>query len=286
MLARKTKWTEWAGPARQRQHLQGARASRLDDDAASRRASTSATAGRGARERGEEALGDVRVPVREARADRSDRARSPTSARDGTVYVHMSTAQNPQAMRWELAMMLNTPIDKVVVRNYDGSGHYGRSNGGSTGAEDEAVDPLAGRRQAGPAAVDALGRHAVVDAAPAGVLGRAGRPRRERQARLVPGRPLHAGDAGRPHGRRAARRAADDPGAERRRRIPGTFGSTPNGISDPWVYDQVPNALQTGFGTFQIGTDPKAPTSTRRSGCATTACARRRSGSRTSRRSR
>jgi CO/xanthine dehydrogenase Mo-binding subunit len=39
---------------------------------------------------------------------------------------------------------------------------------------------------------------------------------------------------------------------------PGTFGSTPNGISDPWVYDRVPNALQVGLGTFQVGTDPKA----------------------------
>ena len=35
--------------------------------------------------------------------------------------------------------MLNTTTDKIVVRNFDGSGHYGRSNGGSTGAEDEAV---------------------------------------------------------------------------------------------------------------------------------------------------
>jgi CO/xanthine dehydrogenase Mo-binding subunit len=40
--------------------------------------------------------------------------------------------------------------------------------------------------------------------------------------------------------------------------FPGTFGSTPNGISDPWVYDQVPNSLQVGYGTFQIGTDAKA----------------------------
>jgi hypothetical protein len=39
---------------------------------------------------------------------------------------------------------------------------------------------------------------------------------------------------------------------------PGTFGSIVNGISDPWVYDQVPNALQVGYGTFQLGTDPKA----------------------------
>ena len=49
---------------------------------------------------------------------------------DGMVYVYVHSA-NPQAMRWELATMLNTTIDKVVVRNFDGSGHYGRSNGGS-----------------------------------------------------------------------------------------------------------------------------------------------------------
>ena len=149
-------------------------------------------------------------------------------------------------------MMLGTSTDKVVVRNYDGSGHYGRSNGGSTGAEDEAVIISQAVGQAGPAPVDALGRHAVVDAAPAGVLRRAGGPRRERQARRVPGRPLHAGDAGRPHGRCAARRAADDLGADDDA-YPGTFGSTVNGISDPWVYDQVPNAQQRGLGTFQIG---------------------------------
>jgi CO/xanthine dehydrogenase Mo-binding subunit len=41
--------------------------------------------------------------------------------------------------------------------------------------------------------------------------------------------------------------------------IPGWIGSTPNGISDPWIYDQVPNALQRGLGTFQLGTDPTSP---------------------------
>jgi CO/xanthine dehydrogenase Mo-binding subunit len=39
----------------------------------------------------------------------------------------------------------------------------------------------------------------------------------------------------------------------------GSFASTANGISDPWMYDKVPNALQKAFGTFQVGTDPKAP---------------------------
>jgi CO/xanthine dehydrogenase Mo-binding subunit len=35
--------------------------------------------------------------------------------------------------------MLTTPVDRVVVRTFAGPGHYGRSNGGNAGAEDEAV---------------------------------------------------------------------------------------------------------------------------------------------------
>ena len=36
-------------------------------------------------------------------------------------------------------MMLGTSIDNVVVRAFPGPGHYGRSNGGNAGGEDEAV---------------------------------------------------------------------------------------------------------------------------------------------------
>ena len=57
---------------------------------------------------------------------------------DGTVFVHTHN-QNPQALRGQLAMMLGTSVDNVVVRIYAGPGHYGRSNGGNAGAEDEAV---------------------------------------------------------------------------------------------------------------------------------------------------
>jgi CO/xanthine dehydrogenase Mo-binding subunit len=35
--------------------------------------------------------------------------------------------------------MLGVSPDKVIVRSYPGSGHYGRSNGGNAGAEDQAV---------------------------------------------------------------------------------------------------------------------------------------------------
>ena len=57
---------------------------------------------------------------------------------DGSVYVYTHT-QNPQALRSGIAHMLSTPVDRVVVRTFAGAGHYGRSNGGNAGAEDEAV---------------------------------------------------------------------------------------------------------------------------------------------------
>jgi nicotinate dehydrogenase subunit B len=57
---------------------------------------------------------------------------------DGTVHVHAHT-QNAQALRTQIAQMLSMSPDKVTVHTYAGAGHYGRSNGGNAGAEDEAV---------------------------------------------------------------------------------------------------------------------------------------------------
>src|ERR1700716_28251 len=57
---------------------------------------------------------------------------------DGTVHIHTHT-QNPQALRAQTALMLGTSIYTGIVRIYAGPGHYGRSNGGTAGAEDEAV---------------------------------------------------------------------------------------------------------------------------------------------------
>jgi nicotinate dehydrogenase subunit B len=57
---------------------------------------------------------------------------------DGTVHVHAHT-QNAQALRTQIALMLGFAPEKVTVHTYAGAGHYGRSNGGNAGAEDEAV---------------------------------------------------------------------------------------------------------------------------------------------------
>ena len=57
---------------------------------------------------------------------------------DGSVTLH-TLSQNPQHLRRMIAKMLGCGEDKVVVRTHPGAGHYGRSNGGSAGSEDEAV---------------------------------------------------------------------------------------------------------------------------------------------------
>ena len=57
---------------------------------------------------------------------------------DGLATLH-TVSQNPQHLRRMIAKMLGTADGSVVVRTYPGPGHFGRSNGGSAGSEDEAV---------------------------------------------------------------------------------------------------------------------------------------------------
>src|SRR4029078_12145655 len=70
--------------------------------------------------------------------------------KDGTVFIYTHN-QNPQALRAESAQMLSTAPDNVVVRTFSGPGHYGRSNGGNAGAEDEAAILFAAVGRAGSA---------------------------------------------------------------------------------------------------------------------------------------
>jgi CO/xanthine dehydrogenase Mo-binding subunit len=57
---------------------------------------------------------------------------------DGTVTVWTHSSQS-QGLRVRIAHMLNTPIDKVVVRWLEHSGQYGRTTEGGDGAEGDAV---------------------------------------------------------------------------------------------------------------------------------------------------
>lgn len=57
---------------------------------------------------------------------------------NGTVTVH-THSQNPQFLRMAIAKMMGESEESVIVRTYAGPGHFGRSNGGNAGSEDEAV---------------------------------------------------------------------------------------------------------------------------------------------------
>ena len=169
--------------------------------------------------------------------------------KDGTVYVYTHN-QNPQALRGELAQMLNSTADNIVVRTFAGPGHYGRSNGGNAGAEDEAVilSQAVGRpvrvqwmrpedfqwSTQSPAALsdveiglDAKGKmvaYQIDHYMPA----------------MQDDRPIGAVLAGLPTMPAPNEKAV-------------FIGSTVNDIADPWIYDGAVTVLERGHGTFQVG---------------------------------
>jgi CO/xanthine dehydrogenase Mo-binding subunit len=167
---------------------------------------------------------------------------------DGAVYVYTHT-QNAQALRSGIAQMLETPVDNVVVRTFAGAGHYGRSNGGNAGAEDEAVilsqavgkpvrvqwtrqDDLQWSTQSSAAisdvelGVDANGRLSAYEI-------------KHYMPAMQDDRLVGAVLAGLP--------TIPAPNE-----IGSLFGIA-NAMHDPWVYDATPAVLERSHGTSQIG---------------------------------
>jgi CO/xanthine dehydrogenase Mo-binding subunit len=168
---------------------------------------------------------------------------------DGAVHIYTHN-QNPQALRGEIAMMLGTTADHVVVHSYPGPGHYGRSNGGNAGAEDEAVllsqavgkpvrvqwmraDDMQWSTQASAAfsdvevAIDEKGKMAAYQID-------------HYMPAMQDDRPIGAVLAGLPT--MPAPQVKSD-----------SVTSTANSLEDPWVYAPVPNLIERGHGTFQVG---------------------------------
>jgi CO/xanthine dehydrogenase Mo-binding subunit len=169
---------------------------------------------------------------------------------DGSVTLH-TLSQNAQHLRAMIARMLGTGIDKVVVRTYPGSGHYGRSNGGAAGSEDEAV--LLSRELGRPVRVQWM-RHDDMQWSTQSsammsdiriALGADGRiaayESEHRGPPMQDDRLVGALLAGAP--------VIDAPSAE-------TKYGFQNGllnIADTWVYGQVPAVREKGVGMPQIG---------------------------------
>lgn len=168
---------------------------------------------------------------------------------DGTVHVHTHN-QNPQELRGELAKMLGTSIDRVIVHIYPGPGHYGRSNGGNAGAEDEAV--LLSQAVGKPVRVQWMRADDMQWSTQSPAAFSDVQLAVDEQGKLVAyqidhfmppmqdDRPVGAVIAGLPT------MPAPD--------VHGDFiTSTMNNISDEWLYAEAPNVIERGHGTFQIG---------------------------------
>jgi CO/xanthine dehydrogenase Mo-binding subunit len=168
---------------------------------------------------------------------------------DGTVHVYTHN-QNPQALRGEIAMMLRTTPDHVIVHAYPGPGHYGRSNGGNAGAEDEAV--LLSQAVGKPVRVqwmraDDMQWSTQSSAAYSDVqlaIDEKGKMAAYQIDHYMPAmqddRPIGAILAGLPT--MPAPQVKSD-----------SVTSTVNGVQDPWLYAPVPNVTERGHGTFQVG---------------------------------
>jgi CO/xanthine dehydrogenase Mo-binding subunit len=168
---------------------------------------------------------------------------------DGTVHIYTHN-QNPQALRREIAMMLRTAPDHVIVHAYPGSGHYGRSNGGNAGAEDEAV--LLSQAVGKPVRVQWMRADDMQWSTQSSVsfsdvqlaIDDKGTIAAYQIDHYMPAmqddRPIGAVIAGLPT--MPAPQVHSD-----------SVTSTVNEISDPWIYAQVPNLIERGHGTFQVG---------------------------------
>ena len=167
----------------------------------------------------------------------------------GTVHIYTHN-QNPQALRGEIAVMLRTTPDHVIVHSYPGPGHYGRSNGGNAGAEDEAV--ILSQAVGKPVRVQWMRADDMQWSTQSAVsfsdvqiaIDEKGKIAAYQIDHYMPAmqddRPIGAVLAGLPT--MPAPQVKSD-----------SVTSTVNGIEDNWVYASVPNVMERGHGTFQVG---------------------------------
>ena len=168
---------------------------------------------------------------------------------DGTVHIHTHN-QNPQELRGEIAKMLGVTIDHVVVHIYPGPGHYGRSNGGNAGAEDEAV--LLSQAVGKPVRVQWMRADDIQwsTQSPAAfsdvelAVDDKGKLTAYQIDHFMPAmqddRLVGAVIAGLPT------QAAPNPKGD-------FISTTANYIQDGWLYAQAANVIERGHGTFQVG---------------------------------
>jgi nicotinate dehydrogenase subunit B len=169
---------------------------------------------------------------------------------DGSVTVHTSS-QNPQFLRKGIALMLGVSADKVVIRSYPGSGHYGRSNGGNSGAEDQAV--LLSRAVGRPVRVQWMRAEDLQWSTQSSAMYSNIRIALDTQGRIAGYQSDHYGPPMQDDRLVGALLAGlptikpPVPDHETMVLRAGLF------VADRWVYGNVPNVAEAGHGTWQVG---------------------------------
>src|SRR6266566_1702887 len=176
-----------------------------------------------------------------------------SGATKGDVPAALASAKKKLSATYHFPFMKHAPIGPTMAVadvNPDGTGHYGRSNGGNSGAEDDAV--ILSQAVGKPVRVqwmraEDLQWSTQSPAAFADVefaLDEKGRIAGYQIDHYMPAfqddRPIGAILAGLP--------TMPAPGGGS-----GFFGSVANFLSDPWFYDLIPNVAERGHGTFQVG---------------------------------
>jgi CO/xanthine dehydrogenase Mo-binding subunit len=168
---------------------------------------------------------------------------------DGSVTVHTHT-QNAQALRGQIALMLGTTVSNVVVKTYPGAGHYGRSNGGNAGAEDEAV--ILSKELGKPVRVQWMRNDEMQWSTQSPVAFADVRVGLNADGAITAYEIDHfmpAGQDDRMIGAVIAGLPTMDAPSEKGKML----DSIRNGISDQWLYETVPNLVERAHGTYQVG---------------------------------
>jgi len=169
---------------------------------------------------------------------------------DGSVTVH-THSQNPQYLRSLIAKMLSQSEDAVVIRTYSGPGHFGRSNGGNAGSEDEAV--LLSRQLGVPVRVQWMRADDMQWSTQSSAMLSDIRIGLDQAGRIVTYQAVHSGPPmqdDRPIGAVLAGLSTIAPPAPDN---PSPVHTSAIFIADVWAYEAVANVSETGRGTYQIG---------------------------------
>jgi len=175
---------------------------------------------------------------------------SVAEVKDGKVVVH-THSQNPQFLRMAIAKILKQPEADVIIKTYIGPGHFGRSNGGNAGSEDEAA--LLAVKLGVPVRVQWM-RHddmqwstnssAMLSQINIGL---------DEQGRIATYQAVHSGPPmqdDRPIGAILAGKETILPPTPDN---PSFLHGLGIFIADTWVYGSVENIAETGRGMYQLG---------------------------------